>query len=359
MKVAFVTGHYVPFAGGIESHVQQIASRLVARGDEVTVLTQTDDRSWPREEVIDGVQIERFPVLFPSRHFAVSVALWSAMRTRRWYWDIVHAHGYGSIVPFLAMCAGARPLVFTPHYHGTGHSLPRKALHVPYRRVGATVVDASSAVICVSEAERHLFLGHFPSAADKTIVIPNGVDLQRLQAAAAFPTDKKTIVCGGRLETYKHVDVILRAVALLGDEYELVISGDGPERVHLEALAREIGIVDRVRFLGRIAVDDLYRWYRTAEVYVSMSSNEAMPVTILEVLACGARVVCSDIPAHWDLKDKTKGPITVVPLGARADELTRAIEATVMQSGSHDLHVPIWDDVVDSTRQAYEKVLGG
>jgi glycosyltransferase involved in cell wall biosynthesis len=257
------------------------------------------------------------------------------------------------------MSAGARPLVFTPHYHGTGHSLLRKSLHIPYRRVGATVVDASSSVICVSEAERHLFLGHFPSATDKTVVIPNGVDLQKLQAAAAFPTDKRTIVCGGRLETYKHVDVILRAAALLGEEYELVISGDGPERAHLEALVRGMGIVDKVRFLGRIEVDDLYRWYRTAEVYVSMSSNEAMPVTILELLACGARVVCSDIPAHWDLKDKTRGPIAIVPLAPRPEELARAIEAAARLGGSQNLQVPTWDHVVDSTRQVYEQVLGG
>lgn len=76
MKIAFATGHYAPFVGGIESHVQQIARRLAAGGDEITVLTQTDDRSWRTEEVIDGVLVRRFPVPLPSRHFSVSPALW-------------------------------------------------------------------------------------------------------------------------------------------------------------------------------------------------------------------------------------------------------------------------------------------
>jgi glycosyltransferase involved in cell wall biosynthesis len=359
MKIAFVTGHYPPFIGGIEVHVQQIVRRLVARGDEVTVLTQADGPAWQAEEVIEGALIQRFSVPLPSRHFAVSPALWRALRTRRSQWDIVHAHGYHSIAPFLAMSAGARPLVFTPHYHGTGHSPLSNAMHIPYRRIGATVIGAARSVICVSEAERRLFLGHFPSATGKTVVIPNGVDLEMLQAAEAFPTDKKTIVTGGRLVTYKHVDVTLRAVALLGEEWQLFIIGDGPERVHLEALAREIRMTNNVRFLGRIAVDDLYRWYRTADVYVSMSSNEAMPVTMLELLACGARVVCSDIPAHRDLSEKTKGPIAIVPLAATAAELARAIEAAIILSASQDLQVLTWGDVADSTRRVYEEVLGG
>ena len=75
MKIAFVTGHYLPFAGGIETHVEQIASRLATQGDGVTVLTQTDDPSWPSSEMIAGVQVRRFPVPVPSQHFAVSPSL--------------------------------------------------------------------------------------------------------------------------------------------------------------------------------------------------------------------------------------------------------------------------------------------
>ncbi len=358
MKIALVTGHYLPFVGGIESHVQHIARRLAATGDEVTILTQSDDRHWEPEEVLDGVLVRRYSVPLPSRHFAISPALWSALRTKPVPWDIVHAHGYHSVVPLLAAAAGVRPIVFTPHYHGTGHSPLRKALHVPYRQIGKSVLSAATSVICVSEAERQLLLRHFPSASDKTVVVPNGVDLEMLGAAEAFPKVRTTIVTGGRLETYKHVDVVLRAAALLGLDFEVVITGDGPERARLENLAGELRLTDRARFLGRAEVGDLYRWYKTADVYVSMSSNEAMPVTLLELLACGARVVCSDIPAHLDLKDRTNGPIEVVPLAASAEDVSRAIKVALAAAAPQGLQVPTWDDVTGTTRGVYEQVLG-
>jgi glycosyltransferase involved in cell wall biosynthesis len=219
------------------------------------------------------------------------------------------------------------------------------------------VVDSARSIICVSEAERRLLIGHFPSATDKTVVIPNGVDLEGLRAAEPFRTGKTVIVSGGRLEPYKHVDVVIRAVALLDEDCELVITGDGPERVRLESCAREMGAATRVRFLGLASVEDLYRWYRTADVYVSMSSNEAMPVTLLEVLACGARVVCSDIPAHMDLKEKTGGPIGIAALTASPEELAQAIRAAITGRSPTVPLIPTWDDVTESTRQVYADVL--
>ena len=313
MKIAFVTGHYLPFAGGIETHVEQIASRLAAQGDAVTVLTQTDDPSWPSSEMIAGVQVRRFPVPVPSQHFAVSPSLGRALMAHRREWDVVHVHGYHSVVPLLGALSGARPLIFTPHYHGTGHSPARKVMHRPYRLLGTFISGASRRVICVSEAERNVFVSHFPGAIDKVTVIPNGVDLAELLAAVPVPTHKKTIVSAGRLETYKHVDATLRAFAQLGHDYQLIVTGDGPDRARLERIGRELGLADTVRFVGRICTAELYRWYRSADVYVSMSSNEAMGITILELLACGARVVASDIPAHREVNERVGGVLTLVP----------------------------------------------
>ena len=360
MRIGYVTGHYVPFAGGVESHVEQIAKRLAARGDEVTVLTQSDDPTWPARESLDGVDVRRFPVPLPSRHFAVSPQLLAALRSRREALNVVHTHGYHSIVPLLTAVAGARPIVFTPHYHGTGHSPLRKALHAPYRfAAGRRVLRSAARVICVSEPERRLLLRHFPDAAAKTSVVPNGVDLGDLQAAEPFAKERRTIVSAGRLESYKHVDDTLRALARLDHTHELVVTGDGSERMRLQALARELGLDGRARFLGRIPTAELYRWYRTADVYVSMSSNEAMPVAILELLACGARVVASDIPAHRELRRLTRGPIWIVPLAPAPDLLAEAIGEAASASPPADVSVPTWDEVADATRSIYAEVRPG
>jgi glycosyltransferase involved in cell wall biosynthesis len=357
VRIAFVTGHYLPFTGGVESHVEQIARRLAAAGDEVTVLTQSDSRQWPPRETIDGVDVRRFAVPISSRHFAVSPALWSELRHSTSEWDVIHAHGYHSVVPLLAALARSRPLVLTPHYHGTGHSPLRKLMHPPYRAAGRVILKASARVICVSAAERTLLLRHFPAATDKTIVIPNGVDLTALLGAAPFPTSTRTIISAGRLESYKNVESTIRAMALLDDSYRLIVTGDGPDRHRLEGIASELRLGEKVAFLGRIDVDTLYRWYRTADVYVSMSSNEAMPVTILELLACGARIVASNIPAHVDIRARTQGPITLVPLESKPTALADAIGEAASNSRAEEVQVPTWDDVTQRTRRVYAEVL--
>jgi glycosyltransferase involved in cell wall biosynthesis len=357
MRIAFVTGHYRPFAGGVETHVEQIASRLAARGDDVSVLTQADDLSVRSQEVIEGVHVHRYPVPIRSRHFAVSPGLGRALRAQRQEWDIVHVHGYHSVVPLLAVMAGARPLVFTPHYHGTGHSPFRTLLHRPYRHLGALITGVSRRVISVSEAERALFVSHFPDAAGKTAVIPNGVDPDKLRAALPFSKEKTTIVSAGRLETYKNVGATLEAMAVLGGDYQLIVTGDGPDRARLEMTSRRLGLGDTARFLGRIASDDLYRWYRTADVYVSMSSTEAMGIAIIELLACGARVVASDIPAHREVNGLVGGMLTLVPLGASPHELATAIEIAAKAPPVEDARIPTWDEVTDATRAVYDEAI--
>jgi glycosyltransferase involved in cell wall biosynthesis len=357
MKICFVSGHYAPFAGGVETHIERIAFHLANQGDDVTVLTQSDDSQLPQEELIDGVRVRRFAVPLPSRHFAVSPALLRSLNAERGNWDVVHAHGYHSAAPLLAALARARPLVVTPHYHGTGHSAFRKGLHVPYRIIGSRIVAAASAVICVSEAEQSLFLSHFPTAASKTTVIPNGVDLDRLLAASPRPNEGRLIMSAGRLETYKHVDQTINAFAHLNAKYRLVVTGDGPDRRRLESIASELGLSDKIGFLGRIDVEDLYRWFRSADVYVSMSTNEAMPVTILELLACGARVVASDIPAHRNLKDHFGDWITVVPITASSQLLASEIEAAAESDRHGAPDVPTWESVTAQTRLVYEGVL--
>jgi glycosyltransferase involved in cell wall biosynthesis len=358
MRIALVSAHYAPFAGGVESHVEEIAKRLAGCGETIEVLTHHDDPGLPDAEMRDGVLVRRHKVPVASQHFGLSPAVWATLRRQRHRYDVVHVHGYHSAAPLVAALAGASPLVFTPHYHGTGHSPFRKALHVPYRAVGAGVVARSRRIICVSQAEADLFLTHFPHAQQRVTIIPNGADLDRISAARPFPDAGALVITGGRLQSYKHVDRIVEAIALTPADLRLVITGDGPEREGLEALAKERGITGKVSFLGRVDTDTLYRWYATAQVFCSMSSNEAMPVTILELLAAGARVVASDIPAHRDIVKRTGGAIVLVPLTASPAALAAALQVACRKPAAPGQRIPTWDQVTMKTLEVY-RALGG
>jgi glycosyltransferase involved in cell wall biosynthesis len=357
MKIAMVSAHYTPFAGGVESHVEEIAKRLASRGETVEVLTHHDDPSLPDAEERDGVLVRRHKVPVASQNFRMSPAIWAALRRQRHRYDVVHVHGYHSSVPLAAATAGISPLVFTPHYHGTGHSPLRKALHVPYRAIGSSIVARSQRIICVSQAEADLFLSHFPAARERIIVIPNGADLDRIGAAIPLPDVGSVVITGGRLQSYKQIDRIIEAMALARD-LRLVITGDGPERSHLEALAERRDIRGRVNFLGRVDQDTLYRWYASAQVFCSMSSKEAMPVTILELLAAGARVVASDIPAHRDIRQRTQGTIILVPLNASPAVLAEALQLANRTPVRAEQRIPTWDQVTATTLDLYQDLVG-
>jgi glycosyltransferase involved in cell wall biosynthesis len=103
------------------------------------------------------------------------------------------------------------------------------------------------------------------------------------------------IVVAGRLSTEKGVDVLVEAVGRLDGDVVLDVAGEGPERLSLEALARERA-PGQVRFWGRLPKPELFSLLRQSAV-LSLPSRcyENQPVTILEAFASGVPVVGSDL----------------------------------------------------------------
>ena len=112
----------------------------------------------------------------------------------------------------------------------------------------------------------------------------------------------RTLITVGALVHAKGVDTLLRALARLrssGRDVALVIVGDGPERDALRELAAEMGVADRVHFVGQQR--DVGLALRTlGHVFVSASRGEAFPLNVLEAACCGLPAVVSDIAAHHE-----------------------------------------------------------
>src|SRR6202042_1554858 len=107
--------------------------------------------------------------------YPLSLPLFRYLAGHAGEFEVVHAHSYHTLVGQAAVRSGL-PFVFTPHYHGTGHTLAASLMHRVYRPAGARVLAAADAIICVSQAERDLVAGDFPAIAGKVLVIPNGAD---------------------------------------------------------------------------------------------------------------------------------------------------------------------------------------
>ncbi len=162
-----------------------------------------------------------------------------------------------------------------------------------YRRLVARAVAISPAVAA------RLAEGGVP--AESVSTIPSAVDPAALVAAKGRrPTraslgveSEKLLLSLARLHERKGIDVLLRAVAKLPEPSRLWIAGDGPERASLEALARELGIAERVDFLGtRADAPDLLA---ACDVFVVPSRLEGLGIAALEAMAAGRAVVASRV----------------------------------------------------------------
>jgi glycosyltransferase involved in cell wall biosynthesis len=354
-RIAYIAPRYIPYTGGVQTHVAQLARRAAAHGYQVEVLTQESDRRLPAVEVIDGATVRRFPVWSPGQTYTMAPGLWAYLVRYHTRYDVVHAHSYHAVPALGAALAGCRPLVFTPHYHGTGHSRPRRWLHVPYRAVGAAIFSRSSRVICVSDAEAALVRRHFPPVAGRVTVIPNGVDVIALREAVPYPEERTVILSVGRLEAYKNVHLPIQALTHLDATFVLRVIGDGPARPALDDLVTRLGLRERVQFLGRVDESRLHRWFRTAAVHVGMSSHEAFGIALREALAAGCGVVAADIPACREIARGTGSPaVALVPLDARPVVLARVIRGTQVTGMPQLLS---WDEVAAQTHSVYRAVV--
>jgi glycosyltransferase involved in cell wall biosynthesis len=137
-------------------------------------------------------------------------------------------------------------------------------------------------------------------------VITNGVDVDTLRPPAdrtalrvdiGLPTDVPIIGSIGRLEPVKNYQLALRAFARLGATPGappiMVLAGDGSERASLEALARELGVAPRVKFLGWR--DDTERLYGAFDVFTLTSRSEGTSVSLLEAMSSGVCPVTTDV----------------------------------------------------------------
>jgi glycosyltransferase involved in cell wall biosynthesis len=326
VRIAYVSSGYPPDLGGVERHVAELATRMAADGHAVEVLTQSRGAGLSQTELIDGVLVRRFPVRLSAPRLAVAPGLWARLGRHGVGRDIVHVHNYHSAASLVPALAGARPLVFTPHYLGTGPGSLLRLLHAAYRPFGRVLFRRSDRVICVSRAEAAMVRARFPSLAAPIEVVPNGVDVAGLRRAEAHVVEGEVILSAGRLEPYKNVELTLRALAHLSEEFRLCVAGDGPERERLEGLGRRLGLKERVVFLGRLPAAELYRWLRTASVYVTLSPRECFGITLLEAIVAGAGTVASDIAAHREVLERTPArAAALVPARVEPPALAEAI----------------------------------
>lgn len=355
MKVAQVCPRYLPNIGGIETHVLEISRKLVDRGIEVEVLTTDPSGKLPEEETINCVKIKRFKSWAPNESYFFSSDLRKHLIDNSNNFDIVHAHSYGAFPAlYTAQAKNTNKLVFTPHYHGTGHTLFRSLLHIPYRFLGKRIFRKADKIICVSNYEKNLVVNHFNMNEDKVMVIPNGVNLEEFKDLEKKQKTHSTILCVCRLEKYKGAHHLIHILPNLNDNTVLELIGNGPYKKYLVDLARKLHLEDRVMFFQDLPRTVLLQKYANADVFVLLSEHEAFGISVEEALAAKTPCIVANASALKEWIDNRTCFGVSFPI--KHEELTGAIKNVIGRQLSK-VKVWDWEEIVETLIGLYKEGL--
>ena len=329
LQVLHVGKFYPPVPGGMEQVLESLCRGHDA-GIDNRVLVANTGRGTVRE-VVHGVPVTRVGTIGAAGSVPIAPGLPMELRRARADVIVLHEPNPWALLS-LAVAPPRVPLVVWFHSEVVR---PRLQYALFYHPLARTVYGRARRIVVSSPA-----LGEQASALapyrDRIAVIPFGIDVARWEATAAVGAraasiraesrGRPLVLFAGRMVPYKGVDVLLRALA--GLDATAVIAGDGPSRSGWMALARELGIADRVRFAGEVSHEELAALYHACDVFVlpSITRAEAFGYVQLEAMACGRPVVSTRVPSGvpWVNRDGVTG-LTVAPGDAAA--LGRAIAA--------------------------------
>lgn len=212
-------------------------------------------------------------------------------------YDLLHVH----LFPAQLWAAMARrlagvgtPMVTTEH---STHNGRRRAL---LRPLDSWMYRQYEKVLCISQATEEALWRWVPVVRERTIVVPSGIDLSRFEATGTEKPEIElsrwaglTAVFTARFEAEKDHKTLLRAVARL-PSLRLLLVGDGSRRPEAERLARDLGVADRVVFLGNRT--DVPTILRSADLYIHSVHWEGFGLAALEAMATGLPVIASRVP---------------------------------------------------------------
>lgn len=171
-------------------------------------------------------------------------------------------------------------------------------------------------VVCVSETSYKYYPGMLKFLRGKNAMsIQNGVDTDRIDAVdnSNLPVnDTFTMMYVARLVPLKRHYILFEALTGL-PKVKLVLIGQGPLKDDLMALAKEKGIESQVEFRGLLPREKVYRSLMEADLYVSTSSYEGLPIGVLEAMGCGTTCLVTDIEQHEEIAVKCPSLMTLPP----------------------------------------------
>lgn len=308
-RLLLITSEFPPGPGGIGVHAYQIAKHLNRQGWEVVVVTSQDYAS---SEEIDSfntvqpfkvVQLKKIPGAVPEAVYRLAVI---RHNIKLWQPDVLLGSGQRAV---WLTALGAR--LHSRPWAAVGHGFEFGTKVFWERRLNRIFYSQADCAICVSNYTRSRMLGMGIRPRADT-VIPNGADDEWFRPLdegriAAYRArlgleGKKLLLTVGNVTERKGQDIVVRALPAIvesGIDCHYMMVGLPTLKEKLTDMAQDLGVSDRVHFLGRVDMDTLVEAYNACDVYLMTSRHsttgdfEGYGIAAVEAALCGKPTVVS------------------------------------------------------------------
>jgi len=337
MRIGMMTDTYKPYVSGITNYIELNKHALENAGHEVYVFTFGD-----LEHKDDEPRVMRSPGLpLADTGFYLSLRYKTRHKKLLQTMDVVHVHH-----PFLSgrlalnYCRRKHiPLVFTNHTRYDLYAQARMPLmpeEVSNGLLQAYMPDFCDAVDLVISPSRGMekVLRQY-GVKSHIEVVPNGVDLRRFHQAQPLQRDDFgfndqdiLLVYAGRLAPEKNLEFLLQSFAGVSQVFPnvyLLIIGSGQKQYEeeLKPLPDQLGIRDRVRFIGMVSYDRLPSYLAMCDAFVTASVTEVHPLSVIEGMATGLPILGIDSPGVGDsVTDRETGLLATNDIASFTAKLT-------------------------------------
>lgn len=320
MKLGIATDFYYPWVGGPAAAIRNLDQGLAERGHQVALLAPSADGRYAVEDD-RGITVTRVPTIRAPVGYNLRMAL-PPRGVTAWLEhlqpDVIQIHHPFPLSAATAFAARSRHIPIV----ATNHTIPECSLW-GLQRMGLAYRGATWAFgrwLCRILGSADIVTTPTATAADMlrrvgyrgdVRVISNGLDTDRFHPGPPDESlrarlrleSRPSVLYTGRLDPEKQMDSWLRAAALVARNFDaqFIVGGEGTDRPRLERLARDLGIGERVHFIGYLPEAELPALYRLADVYLMLAPVELQSISTLEALASGIPVVAAEAGALPEL----------------------------------------------------------
>jgi len=369
LKILRVSSDLYPsIIGGVGLHAHEMSKDQSSLGHQVVMYTAAPELN-SNCQIKYNYTIHRFKPVIKLFGNSIVPNMFLHMLKKRYKYDIIHAHSH--LCFSTNLCAiikklGSVPLVITTHGGLNSQTAPEWFQKI-YNLTGAKFTFSSAdKIICYTDTEREEMI-NFGIKPEKIALIHNGIDTNLFTP----PKDNlrhtnNRLLWIGRYVPGKGVEYLIDAFSILKAKHpnvSLMMIGNGPLKEKIDKKILSLNLKEAIIQKDFIPNSEIINVYHNSNILILPSLGEGVPRVILEAMACGLPIVCTNLPQLVDLLDECGFMVPLKDSKTMAEKISEILSdpniATKLGENGRKKVVDnySWEDTINKTIKLYEELI--